>query len=98
MTIKNVSFDKNISKSFPQYDLDLPWAHTIEGYLHGYRGTFVMTYRDDPHHPFVVHEVGIPLTPEGPRGCHHGDYFKTRSEAFERLVERHVYRNARERI
>ena len=81
------------SQGFPQYRLDLPFDYGVEGYLYGYRGTFVLTYRDHPYHPFVVHEVGFPVVINGPRACMSGDYFEKRSDAFACLIERHTRRN-----
>ncbi len=85
--------------SFPQYNLVLPFDHTVVGYMSGYPGTFVIVSRDHEHHPFIVYEIGecIPSKPGGPRVCWSGDYCERRSTAMNIMTDRFWLRNGRGR-
>ena len=71
--------------SFPAYELDLPFEHTLIGYMDTCGRSFVTVARANPHHPFCTYAVE---PKPGKYACYFGHYFDTRSEALRDLADR----------
>lgn len=61
----------------------LPWDYDLLAYfVHDDHEATVLTYRDHPHHPYVIHTMSMSTG-----SCYWGRYFRTRHEADNDLLE-----------
>lgn len=76
--------------------LELPFNHSVIGYMHNGRSIFAAIERDHRLHPFATYRLE-PFTNVGPRvattnswACNYGNYFELKTEALIDMARRAV--------